>query len=86
MSQIEVEEAVPFAPPGIRGTSCLAVGGVCPCKIEEYAYDMILFVKPPPDLNCMYMMPLGVEFFCASPDRREIYERFGPHPDKIPPK
>jgi len=78
MSQIEVEEAVPSIPRRVRGNSCLAGGGVCPCEIEEYVYEMILFVKPPPDLDCMYMMPLGEQFFCASPDRGEIYERFGP--------
>lgn len=38
---------------------------------------MILFVKPPHDLECMYLMPLGKDFFCASPMRSEINERFG---------
>jgi hypothetical protein len=77
MSQIVVEEAAPAIPRCIAGSSCLSAGGVCPCKIEQFVHDMMLFVKPPPDLECMYMMPLGEEFFCASPMRREIYERFG---------
>ena len=77
MSQIEVEVAVPSVPRCIRGSSCLSDGGVCPCEIDEFLYDMILFVKPPPDLECMYMMPLGEDFFCASSMRGEIYERFG---------
>jgi len=72
----EVKEAVPSAPQCIRGASCLSGGGVCPCKIEEFVYDMILFVKPPRDLECMYMMPLGEDFFCVSSMRCEIYERF----------
>ena len=77
MSQVEVEEAVPSVHRCIRGASCLSGGGVCPCKIEEFVYDMILFVKPPPDLECMYMMPLGEDFFCVSLMRSEIFERFG---------
>lgn len=76
MSQIEVEEALPSVTRCIRGASCLSGGGVCPCKIEEFVYGMVLFVKPPHDLECMYMMPLGEDFFCASPARGEIYERF----------
>ena len=80
MSQFEVEEAVGSVPRCIRGTSCLSGGGVCPCEIEAYVSEMILFVKPPRDLECMYMMPLGEDFFCASPMRGEIYERFGSHP------
>jgi len=77
MSQIEAEEAVPSVPRCIRGASCLSGGGVCPCQIEEFVHDMVLFVKPPPDLECMYMMPLGEDFFCVSSLRGEIYERFG---------
>ena len=77
MSQIVGEEAVPSVTRCIRGASCLSGGGVCPCKIEEFVYDMILFVKPPPDLECMYMMPLGEDFFCVSAMRGVIYERFG---------
>jgi hypothetical protein len=45
---------------------------------------MILFVKPPRDLECMYMMPLGEDFFCVSPMRSEIYERFGSCEESIP--
>jgi len=77
MSQIDLEEAVPSVPRCIRGASCLSGGGDCPCEIEEFLYDMILFVKPPPDLECMYMMPLGEDFFCVSSMREEIHERFG---------
>lgn len=44
---------------------------------EEFVYDMILFVKPPRHLQCMYLMPLGEDFFCVSLMRSEIYERFG---------
>jgi len=77
MSLLDVEEALPSDPRCIRGASCLSGGGVCPCEIEEFVYDMILFVKPPPDLECMYMMPLGEDFFCVSSMRGEIYERFG---------
>ena len=77
MAQIEVEETVPSVPKCIRGASCLSGGGVCPCKIEEFVYDMILFVKPPRHLQCMYLMPLGEDFFCVSLMRSEIYDRFG---------
>ena len=83
MSQIEVEDAVPSVTRRIRAASCLSGGGFCPCKIEEFVYDMILFVKPPHDLECMYMMPLGEDFFCASPMRSEIYERFGSRPKML---
>ena len=77
MSQAEVEEAAPSVTRCIRGASCLSGGGVCACEIEEFLYDMILFVKPPHDLECMYMMPLGEDFFCVSSMRSEIFERFG---------
>jgi hypothetical protein len=39
---------------------------------------MLLFVKPPNDLECMYMLPFGDDFFCVSPMKNEIYERCGP--------
>ncbi len=84
MSQIEVEEAVPSVTRCIRGASCLSSGRGCPCKIEDYVYNMILFVKPPRDLECMYMMPLGEDFFCVSPMRSEIHERFGPCAESTP--
>ncbi len=40
--------------------------------------DMLLFVNPPPNLECIHMLPLGDDFFCASPMRSEIYERCAP--------
>ena len=78
MSQIEVEEAAPSVRRCVRGDSCLSAGGICPCEIQDYVYNMVLFVKPPRDLECIYLMPLGEEFFCVSPMRTEIYEKFGP--------
>jgi hypothetical protein len=78
VSQIEFEEAAPSDPECTAGDSCLSAGGTCPCEIQDFVYNMVLFVKPPGDLECMYMMPLGEEFFCVSPMRKEIYERFGP--------
>ena len=77
MHQIGVEEA---PHPGVKCTNrepCLSNEKNCPCEIQEFLYDMILFVKPSLNLECMYMMPLGKDFFCASSMRGEIYERFG---------
>jgi hypothetical protein len=65
-------------PPSIKCRSrdaCLSSKRACPCKVEEFLYDMLLFVKPPPNLECIYMLPFGDDFFCVSPMRAEIYER-----------
>ncbi len=82
MSWVEVEEVVPSGSRHVSGKSCLAGGRACPCKIEEFVHHMILFVKPPPNLKCMYMMPLGKDHFCVSPMRGEIYRRFGARSEK----
>jgi hypothetical protein len=77
MSQIQEETLQPTTECK-GGEVCLSNEQACPCKVGEFLYDMILFVKPPHDLECMYMLPFGDDFFCVSPMRNEIYERWGP--------
>ena len=77
MYQIGVEEVPHRVPKCTNREACLSNEKNRPCEIQEFLYDMILFVKPTPNLECIYMMPLGGDFFCASPMRSEIYERFG---------
>ena len=77
MPQVQIQEAPYPTTKHKSAESCLSTGRACPCKIEEFLYNMILFVKPPPDLECMCLMPLGDDFFCASPMRSEIYECCG---------
>lgn len=82
MPQVEVEEALPSVNRSVKGKSCLSGGRSCPCEVKEFVHDMVLFVKPPPGLKCMYMMPLGEDYFCVSSMRGEIYKRFGSRSEK----
>jgi len=77
MHQIGVEDPPHPVRKCTNREACLSNEKNCTCQIQEFLYDMILFVKPPANLECVFMMPLGEDFFCASPMRNEIYERWG---------
>ena len=78
MPQIGLENALHPAAKCRGREACLSDKRNCPCEVEDFLYDMLLFVKPPHDLECMYMLPFGEDFFCVSPMKSEIYERCGP--------
>jgi hypothetical protein len=81
MSEFEPKKAEHSIRRFVGPASCICAEGGCPCEIEEFVSHMILFVRPPPDLQCVYLMPLGEGYFCASPMREEIYERYGSSAD-----
>jgi hypothetical protein len=56
--------------------ACLSHEIGCVCSVEEYRDEMLLFVKAPPDKECMYKMPLGDSFFCVCPMRTELYRQY----------
>lgn len=77
MQQIPLEEARSVAGVGCdRARSCLSGNEACLCRVEQLLDDVILFVTPPPEMNCTHKMRYRDTHLCTSPVRREIYKRY----------
>jgi hypothetical protein len=60
-----------------RDFACLSHEIDCVCSVEELRDHTFLFVKAPPDKECIYKMALEDGFFCVCPMRAELYQQYG---------